>query len=93
MKNKADIFLSLLKAQLKAKTRLHDGENGIGSRSRRNGDESSLRDYMLRLATEELGEVASAITRERYDLARAECIDLAHCALLMWIALENDAIP
>jgi NTP pyrophosphatase (non-canonical NTP hydrolase) len=46
-------------------------------------------DTALRLATEELGEVASAITRDRFNSARDECLDLAHCALLLYISLSE----
>lgn len=45
-------------------------------------------DEMLRFAMEELGEVSSAITRERVELAKAECIDLAHTAFLIYMALQ-----
>ena len=38
----------------------------------------------LIFATEELGEVAGALTRERWELAMAECLDVAHCAFLIY---------
>ncbi len=40
--------------------------------------------YALALLTEETGEVASALIRERAELARVETIDSAHCAFLIW---------
>lgn len=46
-------------------------------------------DTALRFATEELGEIASAITRHRFLLAQDECIDLAHSAMLLWVSLEE----
>ena len=41
------------------------------------------------LATEEFGEVASACIRQRWILARYECIDLAHCAMLIAFAIDE----
>ncbi len=46
-------------------------------------------DQALRLAIEELGEVASAITRDRLVLAKSECIDLAQCAYLIYLSLKR----
>lgn len=43
----------------------------------------------LRRATEELGEVAAAITRHRYNSVKDECIDLAHCAMLIVFAVNR----
>lgn len=47
-------------------------------------------DQALRLLVEEIGEVASAITRERWSAALDECIDVAHCALLVAQAIERE---
>lgn len=46
-------------------------------------------DAALRFASEELGEVATAITRERWMQAEAECIDLAHTAMLVALAIRR----
>lgn len=45
-------------------------------------------DVWLRCACLELGQVAAALSRERYELAAAECIDLAHAAMLLWGMLQ-----
>jgi NTP pyrophosphatase (non-canonical NTP hydrolase) len=47
-------------------------------------------DQALRYTTEELGEVASAITRERWELAKQECLDVAHAAMLLAFAIERE---
>ena len=47
-------------------------------------------DQALRCATEELGEVASAISRERFPSALDECIDLAHAIFLIWQAILRE---
>ena len=83
---KLDRFVKRLKAQAHEKAQLYDGEGGLIQRV---GHESTLEDYSLRLATEELGEIASALTRNRRNLAKEECIDLAHCAFLLWAVLDG----
>lgn len=40
------------------------------------------------LAIEELGEVSSALTRSRLELAKAECIDVMHAVLMLYLAIE-----
>ena len=78
-----DRFTCLLKEHAKAK--LYDGIRGVHNLNE-----------MLRLAVEELGDVASAITqqidysRERPILAFRECVDLAYCALLVALALDRE---
>lgn len=46
-------------------------------------------DTALRYAIEEIGEVATDISRDRIQGAKDECIDLAHCAMLIYFALER----
>lgn len=74
-----DNFLDRLKIHARTKAELFDG-----IQARRSLDET------VRFAIEELGEVSSAITRHRLELAKAECLDVAHCALLIAFALERD---
>ncbi len=71
-------FCTQLEKHTKRKANLYDGFNN-----------NMHPDYALRLATEELGEIASAITRDRLGLAEKECIDLAHCAFLILEALSR----
>lgn len=71
-------FANMLIATGKRKASLYDGIN-----CNRSVDE------MLRFAVEELGEVSSAITRNRTQLAKDECLDLAHCAFLIYMALHK----
>lgn len=78
-----ETFVNKLKHHAIHKAKLHDGVEIAG---RGNGDNI---DFFLRCATEELGEVASAITRKRYSLAEEECIDLAHTALLIALAIKG----
>jgi len=88
-----DEFLAMLQRQAVEKAKLYDGaETFTGFAQRENIVPSSQVDFGVRLAAEELGEIASAITRNRRSLARAECIDLAHCAFLLWVVLgEKEA--
>lgn len=75
-------FLDALKRHAERKAELYDGVN-----------KNMPIDTALRYATEELGEVATAITRERYQSASDECIDLAHCAFLIYKSIsENKGI-
>lgn len=73
-------FCIALKAHAICKAKLYDGVERDLSIDRR-----------LVLAVEELGEIASAVTRERMQLAKYECMDLAHCAML--IAFSIDRAP
>lgn len=74
-----DQFLELLRTQAERKADLYDGTNT-----------AITVDECLRYTTEELGEVASAVTRDRTKLAQYECLDLAHCAMLIWLALRRN---
>lgn len=69
-------FTKRLTVHANRKSKLYDGSNRKFSP-----------DVALRLATEELGEVATDITRERWHAAIYECIDLAHTAFLLWLAM------
>ncbi len=76
-------FTQQLVSQAKHKATLYDGtDNAVGGRN-------ATPDFFLRFATEELGEVASAITRERWQLAYDECIDVAHAAMLIALVIKN----
>lgn len=70
-------FCDTLRRHALRKSKLYDGINA----------KLSPRDGVV-LATEELGEIATAIVRDRDACICAEAIDLAHCALL--IALASD---
>lgn len=71
-------FLELLKIHAERKAKLYDGINT-----------NMPVDTALRYATEELGEVATAISRDRYHSAMDECIDLAHCAFLIYKSISE----
>lgn len=71
-------FVQALKAHAKRKSELYDGVK-YGR---------SVNDAII-LAMEELGEIASAHVRKRLSLARQECIDLAHCAMLIAFAIDR----
>ncbi len=73
-----DSFLQILKIHSDRKAKLYDGI-----------DNNMPIDTALRYAIEELGEVATAISRDRYHSAMDECIDLAHCAFLIYQAISK----
>lgn len=76
--NEAKQFLDKLNDQIASKEQMYDGTN-------RDLDLA----YTQQLAIEELGKVAAATIRSRFLLAQAECIDLAHTALLIYLAIER----
>lgn len=78
----ADNFINELQHTIKRKAELYDGFN-------KDNDNTYDVNYILPQLVEELGEIASAIVRERYVLARDECIDLAHNTFRMYVALSN----
>lgn len=80
----AQEFCESLLATAKRKFELYDG---IQSAGRGTGGMSI--DFALKFAIEELGEIASALNRNRLNLAQEECIDLAHCAMLIAFAIKN----
>jgi hypothetical protein len=45
-------------------------------------------DAWFRCLGVEIGQVADALGRERYEIAAAECIDIAHAAMLLWATLQ-----
>lgn len=85
MNTDLDKFLELVKQQIQRKAKLYDGLDRIVNT---NLDLTPVARGLFS-CTEELGEVASAITRHRYDLAMAECIDVAHSALLLYLAVQK----
>lgn len=75
----ANKFVDALGRHARAKSILYDGIN------------ATLAPYKaISLAAEELGEIASAVIRDRPEAAKAECLDLAHCAMLIYISLCNE---
>ena len=79
-----DAFLDRLRDQAQRKRALYDGVKGTRAVGFRDTP-----DVWLRFLTEEVGEIAAAITRERWQLAMAECLDVAHCAMLLYLVLEG----
>jgi len=75
-------FCNELKHQAKRRQQLYDGYNNATGFDK---DDFKLITAMV----EELGEIASAIIRERPEAAKAECIDLAHCCFLLYCKLSN----
>jgi NTP pyrophosphatase (non-canonical NTP hydrolase) len=71
-------FLKILEIHSNRKAKLYDGINN-----------DMPVDTALRYAIEELGEVATAISRDRYHSALDECVDLAHCAFLIYQAISK----
>ena len=80
----AEQFTVELFKHAKRKATLYDGVERAGR-----GANNMIPDFFLRCAAEELGEIASALTRERMGLVYYECIDLAHCALLIALAVHT----
>ena len=78
-----DEFIRLVTEQIKCKAKLYDGYENAGTSGL-----DAINRYMLSVI-EEAGEVSSAITRHRYELAKAECIDVAHSALLLYLAIDR----
>ena len=75
-------FCEKLKHQSIRRTQLYDGYN------QSTGTDADLF-KLTTMITEELGEVSSHVIRERYEAAKAECIDIAHCVFLLYVALNN----
>lgn len=76
--NSIEEFCETLKNQTIKKAQLYDGVDNV-----------NYPRHALALAVEELREISSAITRNRLDLAKCECIDLAHCAYLISQAITK----
>lgn len=79
-----DSLLKLVREQIVRKAKMYDGLNLMSSTL----DASTITRGMFSVI-EEAGEVSSALTRHRYELAKAECIDVAHSALLLYLAIEK----
>lgn len=75
----AKIFVDALARQVIRKSQMKDGINH---------DLSPLR--LIASVAEELGEASSDLVRERYYGVVAECVDIAHSALLLAITLDKD---
>lgn len=74
-------FMSAMKRQAHRKEKLYDGLNQARSS-----------EFWMTCLAEETGEVAAALIRSRKYNAVAECLDLAHTAMLLAISLDPDAV-
>lgn len=72
-------FLEKLKGHIERKTKLYDGINA-----------NMPIDTALRHLVEEVGEVATEISRDRLSTAVNETIDVAHCAILVCMAIQKE---
>jgi hypothetical protein len=82
---KIERFLAELREHAHRKRALYDGVDNL----RAVGQLSDSPDVWLRMLIEEVGEVAGALTRQRYALAIEECRDVAHCAMLLQFAIKE----
>jgi NTP pyrophosphatase (non-canonical NTP hydrolase) len=73
-----EFFLGNLERQAYRKEKLYDGTSR----------DLSV-DVALRFVVEELGEVSQEITRDRYQSALDECVDLAHTVFLLYQAISK----
>lgn len=85
MESKIEEILKIIKVQIERKSKMYDGINIIDTSNLERDNISVL----MGSAIEELGEVAGAIARRRYQLAMDECIDVIHSALLLYIVIEK----
>lgn len=76
-----DKFIKLVKHDIKRKANLYDGHNSVTGM-----DKDIFK--MMSSVTEEAGEIASAINRERYELAMSECVNLAQVTFVLFKAIE-----
>lgn len=84
MDKEIERLLKIVEKQIRRKAKLYDGFTSVS-------DVANL-DIVSRFMfsiIEETGEVSSALTRHRYQLAKDECIDIAHSALLLYLAIEK----
>lgn len=79
---KIDLLLAVVKKQVIAKAKLYDGFNST--------DKTDAVFKHTKSCMEELGEVMSAHTRHRLELAKQECIDVMHSAMNLYLAIENE---
>ncbi len=73
-------FLALVDKQAENKKDLYDGYNSSWMNQ----------NNAIVCLVEEVGEVADASLRKRYLLAMAECVDVAHCAFLVWNEIRKE---
>ena len=83
--SEVDAFMALVSQQIQRKAKMYDGLELMTSTL----DGTAITRGMFSVI-EEAGEVSSAITRHRYELAQAECIDVAHSALLLYLAIGRE---
>lgn len=81
---KVDLFLRHLKSMIILKAKMYDGLEM--STNTLPGDPVKRGMFSV---IEELGEVSSALTRGRIQLALDECVDVAHSAMLLSFAIEK----
>ena len=72
-------FCKKLKSHAEHKAKLYDG-----------ADKNAAISQLVMYLAEEVGEVSSALTRDRPILARYECIDVAHSAFLIYSTLMQE---
>jgi len=84
MNKEIERLLNLVEVQIKRKAQLYDGFTTVSDVAGLN----TISRFMFSVI-EEAGEVSSALTRQRYQLAMDECIDVAHSALLLYLAIES----
>lgn len=73
-----DLFAAKLRLRTERKASLYNGVNRDLSY-----------DCGVRFAREGLCEIVSALACERFELAKAECLDLAHSAFLIYLTLNK----
>ena len=79
---KIDTLLAFVKTRMIAKAKLYDGFEST--------DKTDAVFQHTKSCIEELGEVVSAHTRQRLELAKMECIDVVHSAMNLYFAIENE---
>lgn len=78
-------ILKRVESTLQRKKNLYDGHNTVLE----NEGEDMIKRFMYSVM-EEVGEVCSAIIRDRPEAAKAEIIDVMHSCLLLYIAIEAE---
>lgn len=74
-----DIFLNALRKHAIQKSVMYDSHNA----------DIDIHTAIV-YAAEELGEISTACVRNRWLLAFYECLDLAHCAMLIQLAIQRN---
>lgn len=80
-----DFLLDKIKEKILHKKTLYDGFDQIAHPVY---EKDNIKKFMFSVV-EEVGEVSSAITRDRMLLARDECIDIIHSAILLYLAIDQ----